>query len=161
MARGTVSAQIQVKSIVLFVKAHLPDALQQPVIVILPLASADNLTDAGHQTVHRRDRPAVVVQLHIECFYFFRIICDKYRPFVHHLGQIALVLCLQIRSPGYFILKLIIVLLQDPDRLRVGHAGKVGIHDIVETFQQSLVDKTIEKRHLLRRILQNIADNIL
>ena len=82
--------------------------------IILSLAAADNLSDARHQTVHSRHGLSVLVQLHIEGLDLLGIIRHKDRTLENLLGQIALVLRLQIASPVYLVFKLVIVLLQYP-----------------------------------------------
>ena len=47
--------------------------------VVLTLAAADDLADAGHQAVHGSDGLAVVVQLHIEGLDLLRVVGDEHR----------------------------------------------------------------------------------
>ena len=42
---------------------------------------------------------------------------------------------LQVTAPGYLILKFIIVLLKDLDRLGVGHMAKLGVEHVIQTVR--------------------------
>ncbi len=66
---------------------------------LLALAAADNLADPRRQHVHRRDRPAVVVEAHVEGFDVLRVAHHDDRLFRVLFGQIPLVLRLQVDAP--------------------------------------------------------------
>ena len=68
---------------------------------------------------------------------------------------------LQVAAPGYLVVKGIVVLLQDVYGLRVGYMGEFRLGHPFKPLQQSLVHKLVEKRHLLRRVFQHIADHML
>ena len=68
---------------------------------------------------------------------------------------------LQIAPPCHLIFKFIIVLLQNLNGLGIGHMPELRVQHMGKTFDQPLVHKLIKKCHLLRRILQNVADHIL
>ena len=68
---------------------------------------------------------------------------------------------LQVTAPAYLILKCVIVLLQDRDRIRISHMSKIGIQHMVQTLDQPLIHKLVEEVHLLRCILQHVADDVL
>jgi hypothetical protein len=59
-------------------------------------ASADDLADPRRQHVHRRDGAAVVVQSHVEGLDALRVVHHDDRLLCVFLGQIALVLRLQV-----------------------------------------------------------------
>ena len=67
---------------------------------------------------------------------------------------------LQVTAPGHLVVKGIIVLLQNLNGFRVGHMGEIGISHMLQALQQPLVHELIKERHLLRRILQYISDDI-
>ena len=69
-------------------------------------------------------------------------------------------LCLQIAAPGHFIIKFIVGLFQKLNGLCIGNMGKLRVQHMVQPVQESLVNKGVEEVHLLRRILQHIADHI-
>ena len=50
---------------------------------------------------------------------------------------------------------------QDVNCLCIGHTGKVIIHYIMESLDQSLVYKVIEKLHLGRRVLEHVVYDVL
>ena len=160
MAGGAVFSQVHVKAVVLLLQAHLLHALRQLFVIVLPLAAADDLADAGHQAVHSRHGLSVIVQLHIKCLDFLWIVCDKHRALEDLLSQVALMLCLQVCSPGNLVLELVVVFLQELHCLCVGHLCELGGHHIVEPVQESLVHKGVKEVHLLRRVLQHIVNDI-
>ncbi len=133
--------------------------LLQNIHALLALAAADYFADSRHQQVYRRHRFAVVIQTHIECFDFLRIIGHKNRLSVNLFRQIFLVLGLKVGSPLHFILKLAVVFFQKLNRLSIGHAGKIGIDDILQTIHKALVDKLIKERDIVRTGLHNISDD--
>jgi hypothetical protein len=58
----------------LLVDAALGHAPVQDLQPLLALATADDLADPRRQHIHRRDRPAVVVQSHVEGFDVLRVV---------------------------------------------------------------------------------------
>ena len=161
MARRAVLAKIEIERIVLGLETQLVHAREQLVIVVLTLAAADDLADAGNEAVHRRDGLAVGVQLHIEGLDLLRVVGDEHRALEDLLGKIPLVLGLQIAAPIDLVVKAVVVLFEKLDGFGIRHAAKIGGHDVVQTLQQALVDKLVEKRHLLGRVFQNIRDDEL
>ena len=99
MSCRTVLTQIKVELVVLFLKSQFIDSRKQLIVVILSLASADDLTDSRNETVNSCDRLAVLIQLHVERLNLLRIIGYKYRALVDLLGQVTLMLGLKIASP--------------------------------------------------------------
>ena len=69
-------------------------------------------------------------------------------------------LCLKIHPPGHLVFKPIVMLLQQLNRLCVGHPGKIRLCHMMQTIQQPLVNKIVKEIHLLRRVLQHIIDDI-
>ena len=133
MSCAAVFSQIHVESIVFFVQTQLVHTRCQFVVVVLSLASADDLTDTRYQTVNRCHGLAVIVQFHIERFDILRIVRNKYRTFVHLLSQITLMLGLQIASPGHFVFEFVVVLRQNIDGFCVSYTGKFRIYHVVQT----------------------------
>ena len=160
MARGAVLSEIQIEVVGGLVHAQLLDALLQQLVAVLTLASADDLADTGDQAIHSSDGLSVLVQLHVESLDLLRVVGDEDGLLEDLLGEAALVLGLQIAAPEHLVIETIVVLLQDLDGLGVGDAAKIGIHHVVQTIQQSLVHKAVEEVHLLRAVLQHIADHI-
>ena len=121
VAGRAVFAQVEIELIVLLLQAAFMHTLHERVIVVLTLAAADDLTDAGHEAVHGRDGLAVGVQLHVECLDLLRIIRDEDRALEDLLGQIALVLGLQIAAPKDLVVELVIVRFEQLDSLGIRH----------------------------------------
>ena len=67
---------------------------------------------------------------------------------------------LQVAAPAHLVFKLVVILLQDPDRLCVGDMSELGVYHTVQTLDQPLVHKGIEELNLLRRIFHDIADDV-
>ena len=84
---GAVAPQIAVPPVVLRVHAQLADALLQYLQSLLALAAADDLTNAGDQTVRRRHRLAVIVDPHIKGLDLGGIVGDEHRALEHLLRQ--------------------------------------------------------------------------
>ena len=161
MSCRTIFSQIQVESIIFFLKSKFFHSSKKLVIIILSLASSDDLSDSRYKTVYSCYCLAIFVHLHIESFDLLRIICYKYRTFVYLLCQIALMLCLKVASPGYFIIKLIIVFLKNLYCLCVCYTCKVRVHYIMKSVKKSFINERVEEVHLFRCILKYIVDHIL
>src|SRR5699024_3818857 len=126
--RAAVAAQIQVPPVILGLHAQLFDAALQQVQPLLALAAADDLADAGHQTVRRGDGLAVVVKAHVESLDILGVIGDEHGLFEDLLGEIALVLRLQVAAPGHGELEVLSALAQEFHGLSVADAAEIGIH---------------------------------
>ena len=68
---------------------------------------------------------------------------------------------LQIDAPCHRVLELLAGLQQQIHGFRVSHTTEIGICDVVQTIQQTLVHEAVEELHLFRRILQHVVDDIL
>ena len=136
-------------------------SLQQRVVVVLTLAAADDLADAGHQAVHSRDGLAVGVELHVERLDLLRIVRDEDRALEDLLGEIALMLGLQVAAPEDLVVELVVVLLEELDGLGIGDVAEVGGHDVLQAVDEALVDELVEEGHLLRRVVEHVGDDEL
>ena len=105
-------------------KAKLIHPCHQLIQIVLPLAAADDFSDAGNKTVNCGNRLVVRVHLHIEGLDFLWIIGYEYRLFEHLFSQIALMLCLKVAAPGYLVVKLVIVLLKQLHCIRVSNMAE-------------------------------------
>ena len=157
---GTVFTEIQIEAILLFVKSQLVHTCCQLIVVILSLASANDLADTRNQTVHSCYGLSILIGFHVERLDLLRIVGYKYRAFEYLLGQITFMLGLQIASPGYFIIKFIVILFQNLHSLCIGHMSELRVQYMVQTVQKTLVHEGIKEVHLFRSILQYIADDI-
>ena len=98
-----------------------------------------------HQHIGGGNCLAVLVHAHIECLDLFGVIGNKHRLFEHLLGQVALVLGLQVAAPMDRILELVIVRLEQGNGLGIGHMAEVGRHDVVQALQQALSTNWLKK----------------
>ena len=160
MTCGTIFTKIQIEIVILRFQTQLIHTCSQLVVIILSLASSDDLSDSRHQTVHSRNCLSILVEFHVECLDLLRIICNKYRSLVDLLCQIALMLCLKITSPEYLVIKFVIVLLKDLNSLCIGHMCKFRIKHMVQSVKKPLVNEGIEEVHFLRCILKDITDHV-
>ena len=88
-------------------------------MALFALAAADDLADSRRQHVHRGDGLAVVVAAHVERLDLLRIIRDDHRLPEELLGEVALVLALQIDAPVGGELEVLARFLQQLDRFGV------------------------------------------
>ena len=160
MTCGTIFTQIKIEVIVFFLQPKLFHTSFQLTIVILSLASTDNLTNSRNQAVHSCNGLAILVCFHIECFNFLWIVCNKNRFLKNLFCQITLMLCLQITSPGYFIIKLVIILLEKLNCFCIGNTTELRVCHMIQSVKKSFVHKRIEEVHFLWSILKNISDHI-
>src|SRR5699024_2904386 len=131
VAGGAVFAQIQVEFVIFRAKSQFIHAGQQLLVVVLPLAAADDLSDAGHQAVHGSDGLPVIVLLHVEGLDLLGVVGDEHRALEDLLREVALVLRLEIAAPKYLVVKLVVVLLQNLHGLRVGDMAELRIQHAV------------------------------
>ena len=97
------------------------------------------------QHVHRRDRPAVVVQPHVEGLDGLRVIHHDDRLLRVFFGQIALVLRLQVDAPLDRKLELLVGPLEHSYRLAVIHMHEFRADDALEFRDQPLLDALVEE----------------
>ena len=79
----------------------------------------------------------------------------------HLLGDIAFVLALQVAAPVHREFKLIFMLFQDLNGFGIGDVGEfLRLGQSSQPGQQPFVHKGVEKLHLLRAVLQHMADDV-
>ena len=161
MAAGAVTPQVAVPPVVLGVHAQLLNAGLQHLQALLTLRAADELADAGYQTVGGGHGFAVVVLTHVEGLDLLGVVGDKHRALVHLLGKETLVLGLQVTAPVDLEVELVVVLFQDLHRLGVAHPGKVGGGHVLQALLEALVYKGVEEVHLVGALSHHIVDDIL
>ena len=161
VAAGAVAPQVAVPPVVLGVHAQLLDTVLQQLQALLTLGAADELADAGHQAVGGSNGLAVVVLAHIEGLDLLGVVGDEHRALVHLLGEVALVLGLQIAAPVDLKVKLVVVFLQDLHRVGVAHTGEVGGGHVLQALLEALVHEGVEEVDLIGALVQHIADDIL
>ena len=161
VAAGAVAPQVQIPPVILGVQAQLGHPRLQHIQPLLALGTADDLADSRHQAVSGGHGLAVVVQAHIERLDFLGIVGDKDRPLVHLLGQVALVLGLEVAAPLHLIVKLVVVLLENLHGLGVAHPAEVGGGHMLQPLLQALIHEGVEEVHLIGALVHDIADDIL
>ena len=158
---AAVAPQVAVPPVVLRLHAQLPNAALQQLQTFLALAAADDLADAGDKAVRRGHGLAVVVQAHVERLDLLGIVGDEHRLLVDLLGEIALVLGLEVGAPLHLVVELVVVFLQDLHRVGVADAAEIAGGHMLQTLLQPLVHEAVEELDLLRAALQHPADDVL
>ena len=153
------AAQIEEPLIIFAVQALFLHQRKQHIHALLTLRAANQLTDARHQHIGRRHGFAVVVQAHIEAFNLLRVVGDEHGLFINLLGQIALMLGLQVHAPLHRILEFGVILLQNFYCLGIADTRKVVAYHIVQLIEQFLIEKAVEKFQLVAAMLHHIADD--
>ena len=74
-----------------------------------------------------------------------RVVGDEHRLFEDLLGQIALMLGLQIGAPLDLVLEVVVVLLQQLYGIGVAYAGKLGVCDQLQPLDQPLSKNWLKK----------------
>ena len=154
-------AQIQVPLVVGLIHAQLVHASHQLAVVLFTLAAADQLADAGHQHICCCHSLTVGVLLHVEALDLLGVVGDKDRLLEHHLGQVALVLGLDIHAPLHGVLELLVVLFQDLNGFGVADAAELAVCHQLQTLDKTLINELVEESHLVRAVVQHIADDVL
>jgi hypothetical protein len=71
------------------------------------------------------------------------------------------VLGLDIHAPLHGVLELLVVLFQDLNGLGVADAGELAVCHQLQTLDKTLVDELVKEGHLVRAVVQHIADDVL
>ena len=158
---GAVAAQVAVPPVILGVHAQLLDAALQQLQALLTLAAADDLADAGDQAVRGGHGLAVIVHPHVEGLDLLGIVGDEHGLLVHLLGEVALMLGLQVAAPVDLVVELVVVLLQNGDGLGVGHPAKVGVGYVLQTLDEALVHEAVEEGQLVGALAHDLLDGEL
>ena len=94
MLYTAVSTKINVPVVKLSIHANLIHSSFEDIEPLFSLTSADNFTNSRHEKVASRNSLAVVVESHIECLDFLRIIDYEDRLLEYFLSEISLMLSL-------------------------------------------------------------------
>jgi len=121
---------------------------------LLALAAADHLADPRRQYVHRCDGAAIVVDAHVERFDGLWVVHRDDRLLRVFLGQIALVLRLQIDAPVDRELEFLVRPLEHFDSLAVIHIHEFRADDPFELCDEPLLDAPVEESEVLLALLQ-------
>ena len=161
VGRGAVAPQLQVPPVLVLGQAALVDPLPELVEAVLPLRAADDLTDLGHQHVHGRHRPLVVVEVHVEGLDLLGIVDHHHRPPHVFFHEVPLMLALEVDAPGHRILEGAPGTFEYRHRLGIGHALEGLVHDVGEGLQHRLVDALVEEGHVVRTAFQHALGEVL
>jgi hypothetical protein len=139
---------------VLLVDAALGHALVQDLEPLLALAAADDLADPRRQYVHCRDGAIVVFQAHIEGLDRLRVVHHDDRFLCVFLGQVALMLGLQVDAPVDRELEFLVGALECFSRLTVIHVHEFRADDPFELRNEPLLDTLVEESEIFLSFLQ-------
>ena len=160
MLYSAVFSQIHVPPVILLGHAVLFDSGFEHIVSLFSLAASDDLADSRNQQIACCNGFAVIIESHVESLYFLRIIRYKYRLLEDLLCNIPFMLSLKIDSPFYRILEVFSGFLQDIYRFRICDPFEIGINDIVEPVDQTLVYEFTEKLHLLRCVFHHVINDV-
>ena len=146
---GTETTRVDIPAIAFQVEAMGLHRRDQAVQTFFALAAADDLADAGHEHVHRGDGLPIVVLAHVEGLGGFRVIVHGHRALEVLLGEVTLMLGLQVLAPDDGVFELTAGLQKQVDGLRVGDAGERTLRDETQALEQAFVDESIEERELV------------
>ena len=155
------AAQVEIPAVVFFFQTEVLHRGEQHVEALLALRTADQLTDAGDKHIHRGDGLAVLVLPHVERLDLARVVGDEHRLAEDLLGEVALMLGLEVDAPGDRVVKLIAALLEQADRLGVGHSAEVVVHKVLQSLEQRVVEELVEEGKLLLAGCHDVADDVL
>ena len=161
MRHAAITTQVDIPVIGRFLEPLFAQIRQEHLEPLLALAATDDLADARHEQVHRRDRLAVVVAAHVEGFDLFRVVVDRGGTAEMMFGQVTLVLGLK----GVPILDRILEGLsareEQRHRLGVGDALEGPVTDELEPLDEAFVDESVAEVKILRAVHKGVVDEIL
>ena len=161
MLCASVATEIEIPAVVLLLESKLVHTFEQNVESFFTLASADDLSDTGNEKVHCGNGLSVVVQSHIEGLYFLRIIYNEYRLLEYFLGEISLMLGLEVASPFYRVLELLTALLKKLYRFCISNLFVIACRKSVKPVKQGLVNKAVEEFKLCHALVKDVIYNML
>ncbi len=156
---GAEFAEIQIVTVGGEVHAAFLHFCDQLIVVGLTLGAADDLADTGDEQVGGGNGLAVGVLFHIEGLDVLRVVDDKDRLVENLLGQVALVLGLEVNAPLHWELEVHGGLLEEFNGLGVVEDLEVVVDDVVEFLQEALLNALVEELHLLGAALQSLGDD--
>ena len=160
MSCAAVFTQIQVPPVVFAFQTQCIHTSFQNIQSFFSLAAADDFAYAGNQQVHRSYCFLVIVQTHVECFDFYRVVCNEYGFFEDLFCQISFMFCLQVDTPFYGIFKLLTGFFQQFNCFCVCYSAEFVGQDVVQSFQQAFVYKVVEEFHFFGSMVQNILNDV-
>ena len=159
MRHRAVAAQIAIPAIVRRIEPALDHALVEHIEPLFALRSADDFADPRRQHVHRCHGFFVVGQAHVKRLDLFRIIHQHRRAVDMLLGDVALVLGLQIDTPLHRVIEYFLCVFQHLDRIGVIHANEFARDHIFQLGNQTLLNPLLEKRHIVGALSEHRRDD--
>ena len=158
---AAVFTEVEIPPIVLFLETKLLHTRGQHIQALLTLRAANDLADARNEKVHGRNGLSVIIHAHIECLDILGIVHKENGLLIYLFCEVSFMLGLQIDAPIYGELEALAALLENLDRLGVGHLRIVSLAQCTETLKQALIHEAIEEIQLLGTFIHNMADDIL
>ena len=124
MLASAEAAQVKIPAVILLMKSKLANTAEKHIKALLTLAAADDFADAGNKQVCGGNGFAVVVLAHIESLYLLGVVGYEDRRLVNLLGEVTLVLGLEVAAPIYGIFKAILFFFEHGDGIGVVDADK-------------------------------------
>ena len=116
---------------------------------------------SGDEDVHGGDGLAVVVSTHVERLEVEGEVGDDHGPLEYLLGEIPLVLGLQIVSPTRRELERLVRLRQEIDGLAVCDSFEAAVGDCRQCVEQRVVDPLVEELEVGQVVVEHIPDEVL
>mmetsp|Transcript_66685 Transcript_66685/g.182899 ORF Transcript_66685/g.182899 Transcript_66685/m.182899 type:complete len:547 (+) Transcript_66685:440-2080(+) len=138
------AARVEVGRVVLLLEPELGHARQQHLEPLLALRATHHLADAREEHIHRAHRLVVVVEAHVERLAALGVVVHDDGLLVDRLGEVLLVLCLQLVAPLGHVLPRDAVLGarhlgDDVYGLGVRDAHKLVVRDHLEALAELLL----------------------
>ena len=77
-----------------------------------------------------------------------------------HVGQITLMLGLQVAAPEYRVFKFVLAFLQNSDGFGVIDARKVAVNHMIQLVKNALFHEPVAERHFLLTMVKGIVNDI-
>ena len=157
MLGAAVDAEITIPPVVFLLETELFHTAVEEVETLFSLTAADEFADAGDQKVHRRDGLAVVIHAHIERLDVLRVVGEEDGALEMLLGEVSLVLGLEVASPVDGIVEFLAAVLQYLDGLGVFDLFEFQVEHLIQAVQKVLVHEFIQEFDVLRAALKGVA----
>ena len=164
MVAAAIATQVKVVLVLLGIHPQLLDALLKHVQSLLALRAADDLPNAGYQAVCCGNGLAIVVQAHVERLDVARVVGHERGALEVLLGEVALVLGLEVDAPGDRVLEHragVLGVLEDLHGVGVAHAREVAGGNVDETVLEALVHPLVEEVQFVGAVLHHVGDDVL
>ena len=130
-------------------------------MAVFALGAADDLADPRHQHVHGANGAIVVVPVHVEGLDLLGVVGHHHGLLQVLLGDVALVLALEIRSPLDRKLEAAAALLQDRNGLRVRDPLEGRADHVFQGLEHGRVDAVVEEAEVLGTAVEDALEDLL